>query len=223
MLRAQPRRRRRGLERAHADPRLARHAQRRRGETACAAARRRGDSCAHRRLPPPLLLAGEARLARGDGARDLPAGGLVRLLRRLSAPRRSRDEPRDGIHERPARPHDPGLGRGAALHARTRPRAAAADHGRAALERRRVLQRGRRLHDARARRAHGRHLGRVPRPLRERAAAAEAGPLPLSRGRAPRRRGRRALRRRQPLRVARADARATRPARSRSAIRATTA
>ena len=32
----------------------------------------------------------------------------------------ARDEPRDGIHERPARPHDAGLGRGAALHARTR-------------------------------------------------------------------------------------------------------
>ena len=62
----------------------------------------------------------------------------------------------------------------------------------------------------RERGADSRHLGRAADPLRERASTTAARPLPLPARRASRRRGRRALRRRQPLRLARAHAPAKR-------------
>ena len=198
----QPRRGRRELERAHADPRLARHAERRSCRLARAAARCGGGARPDRRVSPSVVLAGEARLAGSRRARDLLSRRVVRLVRRLSARRRprraSRWHRRAGCStSRRAQWDEELLGA-----ARSRPQPAAADRGHPGLERRRCSNAGTGC-TTRERAALMVGTSGALRVLyaSERPQAQPSGPLPLSRRRAPGRRGRRALGRRQSLRV----------------------
>src|SRR5581483_1037007 len=120
-------------------------AKRGRGRVAAAPPGRRRRARTHRCLPPPVVLAGEARLARRDAARRVPRGGALRLLLGLS-PRRRDDEHLDGVGDRAPRPDDERVGRRAPRGDRPRARAAAAARRRPpGLDRRHVLESRRRL------------------------------------------------------------------------------
>ena len=194
-----------GRPAAHAGARLARRAQRAAGAAAAGPARPRGRARPHRPVPAPELLAGEARVARRDGAGGLARRRPVRLLRRLPAGR-ARDERR---RSRPAPACStsapvPGTRSSSTASASTPARlpeladvpvwidGACSNLGAGCIGARAALSVG----------TSGalRILYETERP------AAAARPLPLPPRRAARRRGRRALGRRQPPRLARPDA-----------------
>ena len=128
---------------------------------------------------------------------------VLRLPLRAAARTRGLRRYLDGFGDRPGRPLDADVGRGAARHARPRRRAPPGDLGCAGRRlvpgaaRRRLLQPRRGLRDARARGVDGRHVGGDSSCLRDGAAAASPGALSALGRRDARRRGRLAVGRRE--------------------------